>query len=69
MRLIPARNAKAPRKTPNISRLYMKMKSRITLLFVLLVMLPSLITASVIYLHTRSLMEEITYESALSRIS
>jgi two-component system sensor histidine kinase YesM len=69
MRLIPARNAKAPRKTPNISRLYMKMKSRITLLFVLLVMLPSLITASVIYLHTRSLMEEKTYESALSRIS
>ncbi len=69
MKLLPAHYSKTPRKTPNIGRLYMKMKSRITILFILLVMLPSVLTASVIYLQTRSLMEEKAYESTLITIA
>jgi len=47
----------------------MKMKSRITVLFLLLVILPSIAAASVIYMHTRSLMEEKVHEASLLIIS
>ncbi|MFY9567743.1 MAG: cache domain-containing protein, partial [Acetivibrionales bacterium] len=47
----------------------MRLKSRITLYFVLMVMLPSIAVSLVIYMHTRSLMVQASYEASLTRIS
>jgi|GEM_PF-625174 len=69
MKLLPAHIPGTSRKMPNISRLYMRMKSRITVFFVLLVILPSIIAASAIYIHTRSLIEEKIHEASLLIIS
>ena len=47
----------------------MRLKSRVTLYFVLMVMLPSAAAILAIYLHTRSLMVQASYEASLARIS
>ena len=46
----------------------MKLKSRIILYFFLMVILPVTAAVLVIYLHTRSLMAQATYEASLTRI-
>lgn len=69
MNPFPSRYSKTSRKAPGISRLYMRLKSRITLYFVLMVMLPSIAVSLVIYMHTRSLMVQSSYEASLTRIS
>jgi signal transduction histidine kinase len=57
------------RRASGISQLYMRLKSRVTLYFVLMVMLPSAAAILAIYLHTRSLMVQASYEASLARIS
>ena len=69
MNLFPSRNGKTPQKSPGISRLYMRLKSRITLYFFIMVILPSIAAALAIYMHTRSLMVQASYEAALTRIT
>lgn len=68
MNLFLSRYSKTPHKAPGISRLYMKLKSRIILYFFLMVILPVTAAVLVIYLHTRSLMAQATYEASLTRI-
>lgn len=68
MKLSRLRYNKTPIKTPRFSQLYLKLRSRFTLYFLLLVMLPCLITAAVIYFHTRGLMEDRAEETALESI-
>ena len=66
MNLFLSRYSKTPHKAPGISRLYMKLKSRIILYFFLMVILPVTAAVLVIYLHTRSLMAQATYEASLT---
>lgn len=69
MKIFPVRYNKASRKVQSISKLYMRLKSKITMCFFLLVVVPALLTVTVLYFHTRSLMGEISYNAAVSRIS
>ncbi|NLK87644.1 MAG: histidine kinase [Clostridiaceae bacterium] len=69
MKIFPVRFGKAYRKAQSISKLYMRLKSRITMYFFLLVMIPSLLTVAILYSHTRSLAEEMSYNAAVSRIT
>lgn len=68
MNLFLSRYSNTPHKTPGISRLYMKLKSRVILYFSLMVILPAAAAVLVIYLHTRSLMAQATYEASLTRL-
>ena len=52
-----------------VGSLYLKLRSRYTIYFFLLVFLPCIIVSAVAYLHVRSLAEEKAYNAALSRIS
>lgn len=69
MKILPAIFSKTSRKSQSISKLYMRLKSKITMYFFLLVMIPSLLTAAILYSGTRSLIEEMSYKAAVSRIS
>ncbi len=69
MKIFPVRRSKSPRKAQSISKLYMRLKSKITMYFFLLVMIPAVLTASILYFHTRSLVREMSYRAAVSRIS
>ena len=69
MNLFPSRNSRTSDNAPGISRLYMRLKSRITLYFIIMVILPSVAVALIIHVHTRSLMVQASREAALARIS
>lgn len=69
MKMLPARFSKASRKSQSFSKLYMRLKSRITMYFFLFVLIPSVLTVAILYYHTRSLVEEMSYNAAVSRIS
>ncbi len=69
MKKISARYSKTPQKSQSISKLYMKLKSRITMYFFLLVILPAIFTTVVLYVHTCSLVEELSYKAAISELS
>jgi two-component system sensor histidine kinase YesM len=69
MKTFPVHFGKASRKSQSISRLYMRLKSRITMYFFLLVVLPAVLTLTLLYFHTCSLTEEMSYNAAVSRIS
>jgi len=69
MKFSRLRYSKTPIKTPGFSQLYLKLRSRFTLYFLLLVLLPCLIFAAVIYFHTRRLMEDKAKEAALESIA
>ncbi len=69
MKLSRLRYRKTPIKTLRFSQLYLKLRSRFTLYFLLLILLPCLISASVIYFHTRRLMEDKAEEAALEGIA
>lgn len=56
-------------KTPRFSQLYLKLRSRFTLYFLLLVLLPCLIFTAVIYFHSRRLIEGMAKEAALESIA
>lgn len=69
MKSFHMRYSKAPGKAPNVSSLYLKLRSRFTLYFFLLVLLPYVIVSAVAYFHTRSLVEVKTYAAALESIA
>ncbi len=69
MNLFPSLGSKTTQRAPGISRLYMRLKSRITVYFVIMVILPSVAAALIIHFHTRSLMAQASHEAALARIS
>ena len=63
------RYIKTPGKLPKVSGLYLRLRSRFTLYFFLLVLLPSFIVSFAAYFHTRSLVEEKAYHAALASIA
>ena len=69
MKISRLRYSKTPIKTPRFSQLYLKLRSRFTLYFLLLILLPCIITATIIYFHTRELMEEKAETAALENIA
>ncbi len=69
MKILPVHYRKNPQKAQSISKLYMRLKSRITMYFFLLVIIPTFLTAAIMYIHTRTLIEEMAYKAAVSRIS
>lgn len=60
---------KVPGKISKVSSLYLKLRSRFTLNFFLLVLLPYIIVSTAAYFHTRSLIEDNAYKAAVSGIS
>ncbi|HEX2947687.1 MAG TPA: sensor histidine kinase [Clostridia bacterium] len=69
MKPLRAIYSKTPSKTPKFSHLYLRLRSRFTLYFFLLIVIPYVLLSMVIYFHTRSLMEEKAYEAALTGIT
>jgi two-component system sensor histidine kinase YesM len=69
MKLSRLRYSKTPIKTPRFSQLYLKLRARFSLYFILLILLPCLISAAVIYFHTRGLMEDKAEMAAVESIS
>ena len=61
--------SKVPSKISKVSSLYLKLRSRFTLNFFLLVLLPYMIVSTAAYFHTRSLIEKNTYDAAIASIS
>jgi len=60
---------KASLKIPNINSHYLKLRSRFSLYFFLLILLPCMIVSIVTYFHVRSLVEDKAYIAALASIS
>lgn len=69
MKLFQAIYSKTPIKTPKFSHLYLRLRSRFTLYFFLLIVIPYVLLSTFIYFHTRTLMEEKAYETALTGIT
>ncbi len=69
MKLFQAICSKTPSKTPKSSHLYLRLRSRFTLYFFLLIVIPYVLLFSILYLHTRTLMEENAREAALTSIT
>ncbi len=69
MKVLHRLYSRMPGKIQRVSGLYLKLRSKFTLFFFLLVMLPTVIFIAVSYYHTRSLVEENTYHAALTSIS
>lgn len=61
--------SKTPSKIPKVSSMYLKLRSRFTFYFFLLVLIPCIIVSTAVYFHTRSLMEEKAYDTALASIA
>ena len=61
-------NAKS-NKTPRVSRLYLKLRSKFTVSFFLLVMLPFLAFTACAYFYSRAALERNTYEMTLINLS
>lgn len=60
--------SKTADKMPKASHLYMKLRSRLSLYFFVLIILPFAITTIMVNIHMQKLMEEKTYESSLASI-
>lgn len=69
MKKLPVHFSKASRKSQSFSKLYMRLKSKITMYFFLFVMIPAVLTMAILYSHTRSLVEDMSYRASVSRIS
>ncbi len=69
MKILPARRGNSHRKAQSISKLYMRLKSKITMYFFMLVIIPAVLTVSILYFHTRSLVGELSCSASISRIS
>jgi len=69
MKLFQAIYSKTPSMSPKFSHLYLRLRSRFTLYFFLLIVIPYVLLSAIIYLHTRTLMEEKACEAALTGIS
>lgn len=62
-------HSKTPTMAPKFSHLYLRLRSRFVLYFFLLILFPYVLLSTVIYLHTRTLMEEKAQEAALTGIT
>ena len=69
MRSFYKRHLKTPGKLPKVSGLYLRLRSRFTLYFFLLVLLPAFIVSFAAYFHIRSLVEEKAYHAAIASIA
>lgn len=69
MKLFSPIHNKTPTMTPKFSHLYLRLRSRFTLYFFLLIVLPYVLLSAVIYFHTRTLMQENAHEAALTGIT
>lgn len=67
MRAIPFLRKK-PYKTPGVSRLYLKLRSKFAVSFFLLILLPLLVLFVVIFLHFKQAMEDNMYQQALQSL-
>lgn len=56
-------------KTPRVSRLYLKLRSKFTISFFLLVMIPFLVFMTMAYFYSRTSLEKNTYEMTLLNLS
>lgn len=56
-------------KTPRVSRLYLKLRSKFTISFFLLVMIPFLVFMAVAYFYSKTSLEKNTYEMTLTNLS
>lgn len=56
-------------KTPRVSRLYLKLRSKFTISFFLLVMIPFLAFMAVAYFYSKTSLEKNTYEMTLMNLS
>jgi sensor histidine kinase YesM len=59
---------KKPDKAPRVSGMYMRLRSRFTAYFFLLVLLPTILFAAAAYFHTRSIAEENAFNLASASI-
>ena len=59
---------KKPDKAPRVSSMYMRLRSRLTAYFFLLVLLPYMLFATAAYFHTRSIAEENAFNLAAASI-
>ncbi|MGE5612815.1 MAG: sensor histidine kinase [Bacillota bacterium] len=64
-----AKHGKSPDKAPRVSTLYLKLRSRLSLYFLLLIALPFFFALAAAYFNARSRAEEAALETALARIS
>jgi two-component system sensor histidine kinase YesM len=64
-----AKHGNQPNKMPRVSSLYLKLRSRLSLYFLLLIVLPFFTTSAAAYFNARSRVEEAAFETALIRIS
>ncbi|MGI6668923.1 MAG: sensor histidine kinase [Acetivibrionales bacterium] len=69
MRPLQVRNEKSPEKMPRVSTLYLKLSSRLSLYFLLLIVLPFLIASAAAYFDERLQAVAVAFETALTRIS
>ncbi len=69
MKAFHMRYSKTPGKIPKVSSLYLKLRSRFTLYFFLLILFPCMLVSAAAYFHTRSVIEEKAYAAALASIA
>lgn len=69
MKLFHIRYGKTAGKISKVSSQYLKLRSRLSLYFFLLILLPCIIVSAVTYFHIYSLIEDKTYDAALASIS
>lgn len=69
MKPLHAKHGKAPDKMPRVSKLYHKLRSRLSLYFLLLIVLPFFIASAAVYFNARSQAVETARDNALIRIS